>query len=96
MDSTLAIIIGVLVVIGIGGFLFDGMWWRFVFWVLATPPFLVGMLGLLQGGIAEPFRGNQMLVFCSMMFFPIVGCALGSIRLRRRRGAGDHKANALS
>ena len=96
MDSTLAVIIGVLVGIGIGGFLLDGMWWRFVFWVLATPPFLVGMLGLIQGGIAEPFRGHQMLAFCSMMFCPIVGCTLGSIRLRRRQRVRVSKSNDIS
>jgi MFS family permease len=85
MNSTLAIIIGVLVAVGIGGLIAEGLRWRFAFWVMATPPFLVGMLGLIQGGIAEPFRGHQMLAFCSMMFCPIVGCALGSLRLRRRR-----------
>jgi len=57
---------------------------RAIAWVFSIPPFLIGLLALLQGGIVEPFSKRQLLVFCSIAFMPLVGCLVGRILSKRQ------------
>lgn len=87
MDFRLAaIVIGILIVT-IGGILARKPWLRVLLWVLSLPALALGLLALSQGGIAEKFQPDFLIVFCVTALAPAVGCATGEvIRMFMRKG----------
>lgn len=73
------VLIGLFALVGIGGICFSRRWVRVVFWLLSIPPLGLGVFGLSQGGIAEPFSSRQMWTFCAATFWPAIGCLLGEV-----------------
>ena len=65
--------------VAIGGILVRRRWIRIILWVLSLPSLGIGILALIQGGIAEPFTPAYMTVFCASTFAPIVGCVTGEV-----------------
>lgn len=70
----------VIVLLGVGGVLVTHEGKRLILWVLSIPFIFIGVFALNQGGITEHFSSGMMFVFCSIMFWPAIGCAIGEIR----------------
>ena len=73
------ILIGILLV-GIGGIFVTSFNKRLVLWLLSIPLLCFGFIVLSEGGIVERFSPNAMFFFCSIMFWPTIGCVIGEIR----------------
>jgi hypothetical protein len=85
------LVLALIVLTGLIGLFARQVCVRGVLWLLAVPPFLVGLLGLGQGGIAEPFTPKMMAVFCAFAFWPAFGCMIGEIlKYWRKPAAADH------
>jgi len=80
----IAVVVGI-VAVAIGGILARKRWIRVLFWVLSLPSFGLGLLAWSQGGIAEKFTPDVLIVFCATAFAPIVGCVAGEIISTIRR-----------
>ena len=85
MSPKVVIIYSVIGLVGIGGLFARSGLARVLLWVLAVPFFLLGMLILLQGGIAEPMSAREILIACSILFWPAMGCTVGTL-VHCRRG----------
>jgi hypothetical protein len=85
MTPPLPIIILVIGLIGVGGMLLMPWWGRVLLWLPSLGLLFLGIFALKQGGIAEPFSSRQMLAFCSITFWPAIGCAVGEVRRLWRR-----------
>ncbi len=75
------------VVVGLAGIFVRVVLVRILCWLFAVPLLGVGCFALWQGGIAEPFTEKQMLMFCSVTFWPAVACAIGEVLAFLRRKA---------
>lgn len=69
--------VGILVALGILGVIARPLWGRIILWVLAVPSLVAGCLVLAFGGIAEPFTKWQIVGFCTLTFWPAIGCTIG-------------------
>jgi hypothetical protein len=86
MDPLTWSVVVLVILAGIGGVIARERWVRLLFWIQAAPPLCVGAFTLYQGGIAEGFAPKLMTEFCTVAFWPTVGCALGEYLAFRRRG----------
>ena len=84
--------------IGLSGILVTTRWVRLVLWLASFPFCCLAILALSGGGIAEPFSAGQMVAFCSVMFWPAIGCAVGEARRiwRRKHQPLEAKENEVS
>ena len=95
MTPALAITIAAIVAAGVAG-VFVNLWWgRLALWLGSAPFACVGILALSQGGVAEPFSAGQMWAWCSVTFWPVVGCAAGEVRRSMHR-TRDDRSNRIS
>lgn len=85
MTASLAILILGIILIGAGGMVLMPWWGRIRLWLPSVGLLSLGIFGLSQGGIAEPFSSGQMLALCSITFWPAIGCTVGELRRVWRR-----------
>jgi len=68
-----------IIVLGIAAIFARLLWFRILLWILAVPFFLLGLLAIVQGGIADAMSPQQMLKWCALMFWPMIGCIAGLV-----------------
>ncbi len=54
---------------------------RVILWILSVPFFLIGVLALLQGGLAEHMTSAQLFYTCLITFAPGTGCIIGEFKI---------------
>jgi hypothetical protein len=98
MTPSLAIIIIAIALVGVGGMFLMPWWGRVLLWLPSLALLWLGIFALRQGGIAEPFSPGQMFGFCSVTFWPAIGCVVGEARRlwRRTRLPRERQANGIS
>ena len=74
------IVLAGIIIVAIVGVFARPLWARLILWILAIPPLGLGLFALWQGGIAEPFSTELMVLFCGVMFLPATGCLIGQVR----------------
>lgn len=70
--------------LGIGGVFANRRWARILFWVLALPPFCLGVLCLLVCWLVKGVPVGFLLFCCAGLFLPFFGCLVGSYATRLR------------
>ena len=83
MIKLVAMIAGV-VTVGIVGIVAKDTWFRVIAWILSVPCCCLGLMALLQGGLAEKTSASILTWFCIIAFWPILGCTIGHLILTRR------------
>ena len=86
MNYTIPIVIFFL---GLGGIFLGNILIRIFLWFLSVFPFAFGYIAWKNGGIAEPFPGIYLYIFCAIAFWPMIGCIIGEfIRLKYKYYGG--------
>ena len=70
-----------LIALGIAGITERRYSLRIVLWIISLPLHGIGILALIQGGIADPLTKKQMVMLCILTLWPAIGCSIGQFRL---------------
>lgn len=85
MSLGVMIVVATLILLGIAGIWTHQRPMRILLCLLSIPPLATGVLTLVNGGIAEPFKTREMIIFCALTFWPSVGFTIGQVIIISRK-----------